>query len=549
MTPSQRHDIAHLSEKLRDGEILADEHERLAELLRSSFDARRFYLDSQLLHAGLQTLLGETAGEPRPKQPATVWKGMAAAVAVAAGLTAAAMALVPWFAADRAPVEGRPAPVGPAVAQLIGSVDAQWLGDTRLKTGDELSTQRLKLGRGLAELRFQCGASVVLEGPAEATLETPSRMTLHTGRIAAAVPTAAVGFVVLTPDAEVVDLGTEFGVHSGPLAATDVHVFKGEVALGPARHAQKDKTGKTDATAQAAAAQKQLLTEGKAKRFTAGAGGTEDIRVDELAFVTPREFQTRLESMDDQPYYRWLAAHYRFRRDPSLILYYGVDDSASESNVVSNTAGATAGKLAATLGDGVHPDTKPQRLPSGRWPAQRALGFDPAHRQHLRLPHAKELNVTQAVTVCAWIRPHVPLLADEAVIVTKSPAAAGPRQPNYELGLARTRDDAGRSFCRLFFQAGDRRLTSADFPAVPGEWMLVAAAATTERTVLYVNGTAVAESGGGELPPNDEDLLVGAALDTTEGVIDCFAGALCEVAVVRRFASEEEIHAMYTAGR
>lgn len=537
MTPSQRHDIAHLSEKLRDGEILADEHERLAELLRSSLDARRFYLDSQLLHAGLQTLLGDTAGEPLPTQPATGWKGLAAAVAVAAGLAAAAVALVSWFAADRAPVEGRPAPVGPAVAQLIGSVDAQWLGDTRLKTGDELSTQRLKLGRGLAELRFGCGASVVLEGPAEVTLETPSRMTLHTGRIAAAVPTAAVGFVVLTPDAEVVDLGTEFGVHSGPLAATDVHVFKGEVALGPLRQDH------------AAPAPKELLTEGKAKRITTGQGDPEEISVDELAFVTPREFQARLKSMDDQPYYRWLAAHYRFRRDPALILYYGFDDSASESNVVGNAAGATAGKLAATLGDGVHPDTKPQRLPSGRWAAQRALGFDPAHRQHLRLPHAKELNVTQAVTVCAWIRPHVPLLADEAVIVTKSPTAAGPRQPNYELGLSRNRDDAGRSFCRLFFQAGDRRLTSADFPSVPGEWMLVAAAATTERTVLYVNGTAVAEGGGGELPPNDEDLLVGAALDATEGVTDCFAGALCEVAVIRRFASEEEIHAMYTAGR
>ena len=57
MTPSQRHDIAHLAEKLRDGEILADEHARLEQILGSDAEARRFYLDSQLLHASLQTLL------------------------------------------------------------------------------------------------------------------------------------------------------------------------------------------------------------------------------------------------------------------------------------------------------------------------------------------------------------------------------------------------------------------------------------------------------------------------------------------------------------
>lgn len=537
MTPSQRHDLAQLAEKLRDGEILADEHARLEQILGSDAEARRFYLDSQLLHASLQTLLLNDADTAQPRMPASGWRRMIASVAVVAGLAAACIAVLFWSAAPRPAASVEPAAVSvPAVARVIGSVDAHWLGGPRFRTGADVAAQRLQLARGLVELRFACGASVVLEGPAEVTLDTPSQMTLHAGRLAAAVPNDAVGFVVRTPDAEVVDLGTEFGVHSGPLAATDVHVFKGEVALGPIH---RDRV---------AVVSKELLTEGKAKRIAAGPGGTEDISVDELAFVTPREFQARLKSMDAQPYYRWLAAHYRFRRDPSLILYYTFDDPSSLSHGVSNAAGATAGKLEATMGDGIDPASRPQRLPGGRWPAQRALGFDPALRQHLRVPHAKELSVTQAVTVLAWIRPHMPLLDGEAVILTKSAQLAGPRAPNYEIGLSRTRDDDGRGFCRLFFQTGDRRLTSADFTVVPGEWILVAAATNADRTILYVNGEAVAEGIGGDLMPNDGNLLVGAALGGAGGIADCFAGAICEVAVMRRFATEEEIHAIYTAG-
>jgi ferric-dicitrate binding protein FerR (iron transport regulator) len=536
MTPSERHDLASLLEKLRDGEILADEHARLEGLLGSDAEARRFYLDSQLLHAGLQTLLVKEDGSPRPATPAVGWRRLIAGVAVAAGLAAASVAVFLWPAVQQPEAIVKPA-ASSAVARVIGSVDAQWLGGARLKTGADLEAQRLHLGRGLAELRFGCGAAVVLEGPTEVSLETPSQMTLHAGRMAAAVPNEAVGFVVRTPEAEVVDLGTEFGVRSGPQTATDVHVFKGEVALGPVRQNR------------ASAMPKELLTEGKAKRIAIGEAGTENIRVNELAFVTPREFQARVKSMDDHPYYRWLASHYHFRRDPALILSYAFDDPASEGGLVSNAAGATAGKLLATMGNGEDPATKPLRLPSGRWPAQRAIGFDPDRRQHLRVPHAKELNITQAVTVFAWIRPHLPLLDGEAVIVTKSPRSSGKRLPNYELGLTRTRDDEGRGFCRLLFQAGDRRLTSADFPVAPGEWMLVAATANADRTVLYVNGSKVADERGGELMPNDADLLVGAAIDAANGVTDCFAGAICEVAIMRRFTTEEEMHAIYTAGR
>jgi hypothetical protein len=76
----------------------------------------------------------------------------------------------------------------------------------------------------------------------------------------------------------------------------------------------------------------------------------------------------------------------------------------------------------------------------------------------------------------------------------------------------------------------------------------VAAATNADRTILYVNGEAVAEGIGGDLMPNNGNLLIGAALGGADEISDCLAGAICEVAVMRRFATEEEIHAIYTAG-
>src|SRR5262249_51976283 len=89
--------------------------------------------------------------------------------------------------------------------------------------------QTLKLESGLAEVRFQCGARVVLDGPATLELLSGRSARLLRGKLSARVPEAAAGFEVLSPQGKVIDRGTEFGVAGGEGGATDVYVFAGKV--------------------------------------------------------------------------------------------------------------------------------------------------------------------------------------------------------------------------------------------------------------------------------------------------------------------------------
>ena len=77
----------------------------------------------------------------------------------------------------------------------------------------------------------------MIEGPASWLVASDQRMSLDAGRLAANVPAKAVGFTVATPTAEVVDLGTEFGVQVDEEQATTISVTQGAVDLvesGPA---------------------------------------------------------------------------------------------------------------------------------------------------------------------------------------------------------------------------------------------------------------------------------------------------------------------------
>lgn len=97
------------------------------------------------------------------------------------------------------------------------------------KFGDEL----VQLFGGSIELTFDDGAVVTLQGPVEFQPRTAGQLTLRRGKLSAAVPEKAIGFSVLTPTSEVVDLGTEFEVSVKGTGASDVRVRKGEIQVAP----------------------------------------------------------------------------------------------------------------------------------------------------------------------------------------------------------------------------------------------------------------------------------------------------------------------------
>jgi len=127
------------------------------------------------------------------------------------------------------------APSGPAISRQTGSPvatvsalgPASWDG-AAISVGDSLVAGRaLSLRGGCAQLTFAGGAKVIVEGPARLTLDSPAVMTLTEGKLSATVPGG--GFMVRTPTATVLDLGTEFGISMAPTGSTDVEVFKGKV--------------------------------------------------------------------------------------------------------------------------------------------------------------------------------------------------------------------------------------------------------------------------------------------------------------------------------
>jgi hypothetical protein len=133
--------------------------------------------------------LSAAARRPAPTQrQGTRW---APVLALAACLVLAAAGPGPCGCGD-------PAPNGStsvAVAMLTRTVDAQWgEGTEPPRAGSSLDPGWLRLESGMAQIVFYSGARVVIEGPAELRLVSPSEAVCRSGRLLAEVPEPARGF-------------------------------------------------------------------------------------------------------------------------------------------------------------------------------------------------------------------------------------------------------------------------------------------------------------------------------------------------------------------
>jgi hypothetical protein len=118
------------------------------------------------------------------------------------------------------------------IATLTQGVNCSWASSVVPQIGEPLQQGRLDLLTGIAEIQFQQGATVILEGPASLELVDANRAVLQSGRAVAKVPKSAVGFGLDTPAAHIVDLGTEFGVAVSEAGSTLLQVYNGKVVAG-----------------------------------------------------------------------------------------------------------------------------------------------------------------------------------------------------------------------------------------------------------------------------------------------------------------------------
>ena len=191
-----------------------------------------------------------------PKVPSIA---VAVAVMVAVVLAAAITPVGRWIAGGGGEGKNELKPTAKVeyVAILNHRYNAVWLegtrpplGDPRLKVGS-----RLALASGLIEIKYNTGARVVLEGPAEFYVGKkdeggrmkaenaeghPSSFILHPsnagylkrGKLVARVEGKdAKGFAIDIPNARVEDLGTEFGIEVQVSGLAEVVVLTGEVDL------------------------------------------------------------------------------------------------------------------------------------------------------------------------------------------------------------------------------------------------------------------------------------------------------------------------------
>lgn len=152
------------------------------------------------------------------------WGFRRAVAATAVGATLLLMASL-WFNWP-----GNPA--HEPVATLVTEVDALLLRERQPCSDSRLRAGEYQLQRGLLHLQFANNVMVYVEAPAHFDVVGAARVLLDSGRLSASVPPEGAGFTVETPEAEVVDFGTEFSVDVS-VGASEVHVFEGLVRVQP----------------------------------------------------------------------------------------------------------------------------------------------------------------------------------------------------------------------------------------------------------------------------------------------------------------------------
>ncbi len=165
-----------------------------------------------------------------------------------------------------------------AAARIIAASECRWQDHSRrADLGAALPAGTSRLTEGVVEIEFDGGARVRIQGPAAFAPRSGHSIELTEGRLLAYVPKAARGFTVDTPTAEVIDLGTEFGVAVDRQAGTDVHVLRGHVEVKAASKAPGPQAGEVT-----------KLSAGQAVRITADQSSTSSIPFDEARFAAGR---------------------------------------------------------------------------------------------------------------------------------------------------------------------------------------------------------------------------------------------------------------------
>lgn len=236
--PDHRAEVLELCDRLFDGDFNEADRDRLEVLVLGNPDARRAYLEHVQIHAALcegrlkDVPLSEVVNmdtpagflQPMASRPPRRWVSAALALAASIAILLAGWGIGQW--------QGHSTSERTIFARIVEAKAVRWeAGTLPTELGAGLSQGRLRLAAGLATLEFRKGARLTLEGPADLEVISADKCFLHRGTLTAHVPPPAVGFMVDTAHARLVDHGTDFGVSAQSDGTAKVEVFEGEVEL------------------------------------------------------------------------------------------------------------------------------------------------------------------------------------------------------------------------------------------------------------------------------------------------------------------------------
>ena len=367
-----------------------------------------------------------------------------------------------WRQANRPQPQDNEVVDVPAVhaAQLTGVFDCRWTGSFRPPIDEVLNVDDyINLASGLAEVTYDSGVKVLLQGPCTYKIESPSSGYLAVGRLTARVgsklpspgtdrrlvgrgaggegggagneelrtkkeelpaPTSSLllptsSFVVNTPSATVTDLGTEFGVDVDGAGATDSLVFVGSVKVN---------TVVGDGQKQAGVV---TLIENQSVRVERQGGKQYVVRRVEVKsdnFVRPDQIQDWLamareaaakrkqeaeKPKEPEPdltqFHKWEAFSNELRKRDDLLAYYDFqfdpnDKRDAENHELLRNKAKTAAGIFGRNYDGQLWGSISMGMIEGRFPGKTAIKFD---------CRGDEIRVNIPVkcpqlTLAAWIR-------------------------------------------------------------------------------------------------------------------------------------------------
>lgn len=475
------------------------DRQELNTLLRASEANRefaaQFLLDGESLkeHLAAQEITSLSSGRsdhisPAPKSP-RLPRWAKATLAWATAFTISGILIFTWM--NRAPIG--------IVSDQAGAEFANGMGPVN----DTIESKSYALTSGMISLKFRNGVSMTLQAPAEFEVVDAFRVRLKQGYVRAIAPESGYGFIIETPGADVVDLGTEFGVGVDGLSGdSEVHVFDGRVDV----HSRGSET----ALASLGFGEVASILGGKVSK-----GGTAKAR----QFISP----------GDVGFHRWGRASKAIKQDPDLVFYFGFDPTLGDELTLVDEA---------EQGNAVIGRIKGARWVTGRWPGKHALLFDQdSDAVHFDVPESLE-----QFTFSAWVNLD---RLDEAKASILSSVGWG------EGALHMHVNRSSHAFAAGIYQPLKRQKTRVKVS--PGQWVMLTAVfdRSNRSTTTWINGEPSMEFQYQDFARVDAGpfLLGNYQAEIGGPVTRQFRGRMDEVILWRRKLDETEIKQLYQQGR